>query len=611
MKASEKSLTFLRDQIIYIVPYFQRGYVWDENNWEGIWEELTANRDDCFLGSIILKAEEYSGREESCKTIIDGQQRLTTLTILLRALLDYYEEKGTDAETLLHFKELLFYRSTQWLESGSETVEVCKIEHSRLNVEDYTNVIEGKVDLKTIITDPAEGKVSSKILRCYKYFSDRLSSASFKDVGRIRNKLIVDKSKILVVIDLNNGENEQIIFDTINSTGVKLTASDIIKNAIFQNIKTTTSKRDALYSQYWQKQFEENDEVVESWLGTKGIGQNQRTYIDLFFYCFAIIKGFYNVASDKISDLATKYKEYIKNFTSDETTAFVKEICEYAQEYRDTFIGFDSLTSYRFTDDKNRLMQILETTKITAFDAFILYAVKNFNESKQAATFKNLERYVMRHYIIGNTTKMGSFTTDAAAMIQDNFDFNKELSDDLVSNVRLEDSLERINNNKAKLILFWVELHRHTDKSSDLYDTPLNYAYELEHVMPQAWQENWGLDVLPIKDAAGNDVPEEDAIRQRKEAVYQIGNMTLLTSRLNKKLQNYSFADKVNGALISRKQRDGMKKYASLSITKEVISVDPLVWDEAHIYKRTASLTKEIESIWPVEVAIATETQGN
>ena len=52
MKASEKSLTFLRDQLIYIVPYFQRGYVWDEENWEGIWQELTAKREDCFLGSI-------------------------------------------------------------------------------------------------------------------------------------------------------------------------------------------------------------------------------------------------------------------------------------------------------------------------------------------------------------------------------------------------------------------------------------------------------------------------------------------------------------------------------------------------------------------------------
>ena len=85
MEAKEKALTFLREQIIYIVPYFQRGYVWDEENWEGIWQELTAKREDCFLGSIILKKERYPGRAEVCKTIIDGQQRITALEAMVSA----------------------------------------------------------------------------------------------------------------------------------------------------------------------------------------------------------------------------------------------------------------------------------------------------------------------------------------------------------------------------------------------------------------------------------------------------------------------------------------------------------------------------------------------
>ena len=128
MEAKEKSLTFLREQFVYIVPYFQRGYVWNEDNWDGIWQELTAKRNDCFLGSIILKREKYLGREEECKTIIDGQQRLTTLTLLLRAFLDFYISKGvTDSETLQHFRELIFYRSTQWLETGSVTKEASPV----------------------------------------------------------------------------------------------------------------------------------------------------------------------------------------------------------------------------------------------------------------------------------------------------------------------------------------------------------------------------------------------------------------------------------------------------------------------------------------------------
>lgn len=75
-------------------------------------------------------------------------------------------------------------------------------------------------------------------------------------------------------------------------------------------------------------------------------------------------------------------------------------------------------------------------------------------------------------------------------------------------------------------------------------------------------------------------------------------NMTLLTSKLNKTLQNYSFSDKVNGAVIDKKKRAGMKDSSELLITKEVIQLEPLVWNEVEIHKRTEKLTAEIKQIW-------------
>ncbi len=274
------------------------------------------------------------------------------------------------------------------------------------------------------------------------------------------------------------------------------------------------------------------------------------------------------------------------------------KICEYANIYMDTFIGFDVITAYTYNDSKIRLLQILNAMKITAFDPFILFALKTYNEAKQIDVFKKLECYVMRHYVIGNTSKMGRFLQDAADMISGKFDFDEKLADDLISDVRFERALKYVNNTKARLLLFWVELYRHTQKESDLYNTPLNYAYELEHIMPQKWNMYWGLEVLPVLDENGAPLPADVATRTRNDAVYEIGNMTLLTSKLNKTLQNYCFKDKVEGAVISKKQRFGMKKFASLSITKEVINVDPLVWDEKKIYERTKVLTKEILSIW-------------
>ena len=608
MEAKEKALTFLRDQNIYIVPYFQRGYVWDEDNWEGIWQELTAKRTDCFLGSIILKKEAQPGRSETCKTIIDGQQRLTTLTVLLRAFMDFYiNRKGVlpGDPALQYFRQLIFYPTTKWTATGIETTEKCRVEHSRLNRKDYTDVIEGRInpeDLK-VNTDSKQGDVSSKILRCYKYFYDMLCNADDEEIGRARSKLIVDDSKILVVIDLNENENEQVIFDTINSTGVKLTASDIIKNALFQKIRSFGGDAEYLYQNNWQLCFEDTAETVATWMGTKGIGQNQRSNIDLFFYSFAIIKKFFHVPGDKMSDLAERYKEYIATLNAGEDCSFLYEICDYAKLYRDTFISFSDVTGFSFSDNKLRLLQILDAVNITAFDPFILYALKEFNSEKQDKLFSNLECYVMRHYIIGNSTKMGSFLQDAVKMIDGSFDFDAELSDDLISDNRIEKALKYINNTKAKLVLFWIELYRHTDPASDLCGVPLSYVYELEHIMPQKWRTNWDLEAVPILDQDGNPVSAEEGTQIRSEAIYEIGNMTLLSSKLNRELQNYCFKDKVNGTVIGKKNRPGMNKCTSLSITKEVINRDPLIWNEASIYERTKALTEEFKIIWPCKKA--------
>ncbi len=609
MKASEKSLTFLKEMTIYVVPYFQRGYVWNESNWEGIWEELTAPRKDCFLGSIILKKDKTVIRDddgyvvcETPKTIIDGQQRLTTLTILLRALYDFYSsQENPDEEFLHYFDDLFFYRYKKHLKGGIKAFRRCNIEHSRLNQMEYRAIIEGKVDQTQLLESKnKETAIQSSLLQCYKFFLKKLRAATEEELNLVCDKLTLDESKILVVINLDEDENEQAIFDTINSTGVKLTASDIIKNALFHKITKSPAALDDLYKATWQKTFEETQELLDQWLETKGIGQNQRSNIDHFFYSFAIIKEFFHVPGDKMTELAQKYKEYISGFSESETEIFIREICDYANIYKDTFMDFDDVTSYSYDDGRNRLLQILNTVKITAFDPFILYAISNYSEKEQESLFKKLETYVIRHYVIGNSSKMGRFLMDAADMIKGTFDFQEKLTDDLISDDRLERALKSVTNVKAKLLLFWIELHRQTNPESDHSVATLKYSFELEHIMPQKWIDYWGLDVLPIVDENGNRLPNEEAAKIRRAAIYEIGNMTLLTSRLNKELQNYAFSDKVNGREIKGKFRAGMKEFASLQITKEVIRTEPLVWNEEKISERTRRLTDEIKQIWPI-----------
>ena len=601
MEAKEKSLTFLREQVVYIVPYFQRGYVWKEENWTGIWDELTADRRDCFLGSIILKKDKIPGREGTYKTIIDGQQRLTTLTILLRAFYDYHIINNASDITLHQFRVLLFHPVSEWLETGVLTKEVYRIEHSRLNREDYQNIMDGKVNVSDIVMDGPADKISNPLLRCYRFFTEKIANAPDTELKRVQQKLMFDTSKILVVIDLDEEDNEQLIFDTINSTGVKLTAADIIKNALFHKVKKAGYSEEDIYKNTWENCFENEAETSSLWLETKGLGQNQRSNIDHFFYSYAIVKGIFSVPGDKMANLAEKYKDHINKMPNAEIIDFIKSICSYANTYRDTFIQFDDVTTYTYSDSAVRLLHILNTVKITAFDPFILhvFASSDYDDEKRAALFNQLECYVMRHYVIGNTSKMGSFLQDAVEFIDKPEKLEEKLTDDLISDVRLEHALRDINNTKAKLVLFWIELRRHTRKESDLYHTPLTYAYELEHIMPQKWEKHWGFGVQPIIDENGEKLPDDEATRIRNEAVYEIGNMTLLSSKLNKELQNYNFKDKVKGAVIKNRLKPGMELFASLSITKEVINRNPLVWNEKLIRERTKQLTEEFKEIWP------------
>ncbi len=613
MKASEKPLSFLKEAIVYRVPFFQRPYVWTETNWDGIWEELSAERGDCFLGSIILKRDDIPILDEkdgsvicsNVKTIIDGQQRLTTLTILLRAFRDYYERLGSEyAKYLKYFDDLIFYTSVKHLKFtiGVEVTERSKIEHSRLNNEVYKKIIEGKINwLDYAEYDSKQIAKLPELMQCYIYFQDRIAKTNEEEHIRICNKLTLDENKILVVIDLEQNENEQIIFDTINSTGVKLTASDIIKNAVFHSIRKKGTSVEKLYAETWQKCFEEDDELVDQWLELKGIGQNQRSNIDLFFYSFAILEGFFKIPGDKMSDLAQIYKTHLAGLSTDQTEAFLQKICDYADTYREYFIDKASQKTYTFEKDEERLLHILKTVKITAFDPFILYALKNYDEAKQLEYFKKVECYVVRHYVIGNSSRMGSFMQDASAMINGEFDFEEKLSEDIISDARFEQSLKSINNIKAKLLLFWVELYRQMKhKEYDLHSTELSYSYELEHIMPQKWNEHWKIEDLPVLDENGQPLPADIAVQERKQAVYEIGNMTLLKSKLNKTLQNYSFGDKVNGTVIDKKERKGMKDSIALSITKEIVQLTPPIWNEEQIHRRTAKLAEEIEQIWPV-----------
>jgi len=588
MEAHAKSLSFIGNEGRIKIPFFQRGYVWDERNWDDLISELMDFKRNHFLGSLILKQLKAVSGEPKQVLVIDGQQRLTTLSILLKSIHDLFSDEfkeRTKSSILMH----LFFKKKH-----TDKNYILKLQHSHIDTVAYKRVVESN----TIFAELSEiCENSSKILRCYKFFVEYLKGVDEKIRGRLFNELLDEENKILVVIDLSEKDNEQAIFDTINSAGVRLSSGDIIKNSLFQKALLLIENQDQvveLYENSWKNTFMLDHQTVQFWDSERTTGRLMRDNIEILLHSISVIDGFYDPDKHTLSDLGDLYKEKIEAISeSPKIESLIQEICEYALIYKENIANFDSSSLFSFEEPLRRLLQILDSLQITTFHPFVLFILKNEKlEKSREAIFRKLEKFVVRRLITNGDTKgYNKLCKEFISNIDNLTDKANERSDDAVSI-----GLKKIENRPAALLLFWIELRRRSlDQRFDLKE--LKYSYSLEHVMPQKWEEHWaGLPTKIRED--GTLLSIEESSRDRNARVYEIGNMTLLTTSLNSSLKNFEFKRKVDG----EGRKKGIKHYSSLSVTSEDI-VGPYnsgdaVWDEFKISARTKKLTEEVLSIW-------------
>jgi hypothetical protein len=586
MDAKSKAFSFLSNEGIVKIPFFQRPYVWEETNWSDLFEELINFRKNHFFGSLILKQQPARSGEPKEVLVIDGQQRLTTLSLLVKALFDSFAKDVRDnCEASLRAN--LFFKRYQ-----TDKDYHIKITHSKVDFESYELVLRSKLD--NLIPTPSGG--SNKIVQCYNYFKEKLSHESEDARKRLYNSILDNENKMLVVIDLINEDDEQSIFDTINSAGVRLSGADIIKNALFQRIielHGDLKKAISIYEATWEKTFLADAETIDYWATERLTGRFKRDNIELLLHAIAVIKGFFDPDLHTLSDLPELYKKKFNEFThANDIVEFAKEISEYGSTYRARIITFETNTLLTFADAHSRLLHILDMAQISTFHPFILLICKSYksDHAKQQSILKDLERYIVRRIISNAETKSYNKICKEFILAPDSINIKLE-SDDKVT-----DGLKNIANKNASIILFWIELYRRS-KDNKQGIKELVYNYSLEHIMPQQWQEHW-TDIPAKTRSDGTPMTEEESIEDRFSKVYWIGNMTLLTSSLNSSLRNFTYAVK----MIGEGRKKGTSAYADLSITKHDLvlpfEAGDRVWDEQRISQRTLNLTEEIFQIW-------------
>ncbi len=604
MEAHGQPLRFLCDEQILEIPFFQRAYVWNDDNWKDLLEDLLKTSGSHFLGSIILKrAKSITGTDDKA-IIIDGQQRLTTLSILIKALYDSIYNKR--AKLINDATEALFYTL-----KSSDSDYLLTINHSHNDRKQFEEVMGSVVDgeikspILSKLNEIKEDDPRLLIKRCYKFFYTQLMSISNEERINLWDNLFDKNNKILVVIDLDDNDQEQKIFDTINSSGVRLTSTDIIKNALYQKLIELTKDSDKIaeyYKRTWAETFEKDDSVVAYWNKEKSMGRLWRQNSELLLQTVAIIKGIFDVdKKHTIQQLADLYKTEIEDYTEQQLYDFIEEITKYANIYKEHIPDFNGKENFEYNNTEieaveQRVLHILDKNDISTFNPYIIYIFNTYEGQDKVIIEKlrEIEKYVMTYLITKKPTK--NFNKDCTTFINDKTgnEIKNRLKD--FTNAELKAGIvSKVSNKLGAEILFWIELKR---RLAPKYDTKtLQFNYQLEHIMPQKWETNWSN--VDYVDEQGNILQKNDDNKSRRyEKVYSLGNMTLLNGRLNASISNNNFQKKMEGD----GKKKGVIKYSSLSVTKddlvESIYNKGKQWNEQVIHERENYLGNEVVELW-------------
>lgn len=552
------------------IPFFQRAYVWNTDQWERFLEDMemvSTNNKPYFLGSVILKQQLTLSTQSvgDRRTVIDGQQRLTTLCIFFKVL--SLKLKNDHLANIFRLPMSSFDIA---------------LKHNHNDEQAFNTVINLTEEIVLPTTD--------HITMAYMFFKENVNVSKINPQNILTNIMFVG-------IDLSYDDDEQQIFDTINSLGVRLTTAELLKNYFFGRDEYQQ------YLNYWQNIFEANDDVKKYWDTEIVAGRIRRHFIDLFFYSFLQIKiqdNKYSVKSEdkkqytKVEGLFDSYKSFISEYNIDKQK-LIEEIKQYALLFKNNFdlqVLDSELPAESSMDRINAIIFGLENTTIIPYVLFILKNVSDVTEQK--AMFGFLESYLLRRMVCHSNTKNYN-SLFSESLINNEILSLEELKEHIENRsadnnyLPKDDELEigfkysKLVNKQATGILYFIESKL---RNRSLHSTAMLglKSYSLEHVMPKKWENNWPAVVTQ---------QEKDG---RNSALMTIGNLTIIPSSLNSSIRDSNWEIKKNGTI----SRPGLIQYASgLETFSQYLSED--IWDENKINHRANFLFEKAKIIWKVD----------
>ena len=551
----------------YRIPRYQRSYTWEEDHITDFWSDLNTGTTSYFIGSFVLNYGPQ--KEENYIEVIDGQQRLLTITIFMGVLRDLAKEMGDCKLAERIQRHCIAFENRR----GEQTFRILCGDSLREYFETY--IQNDKENITNSDTKKKEEKrVKSNYLSLKKKISEDMNKFSDKKSKLEYLQQLWDNiSNIKVIrIKIESEEDAYEIFETVNARGLDLTIADLLKNLIFKEIPQIKGEKD----QVKEKWIEIEDNIRET--GTE-LSKFVRYYW-LSKYTFITDKKLFKTIKREIGD----YKSFLDDLH--DTSFLFSDIIGENEEY------FDNIT------DGKKIFNSLQGIKVMGVSqCFVLFLtiLRNIDKlgTNPARIFKLIEHFSFNYHTISNlpgnkVEKIYSrYAIELEKIIQNNENiptcaqglFNrleKELKELRPKFAEFNDDfLEMSYKDSAKNRILIKYILSKINSLEEFGEYKLDFDnVNIEHILPRRPDKEWGLSPLQIKSY-----------------VDLLGNLTLVHKKINSKIGNKVIKYKI----------EELKK-SEIPITKELVNSligSNLKWDKTSILNRQSELSKiGYEKVW-------------
>ena len=612
----------------WVIPSYQRNYVWTEKGqWAPLWEDLMvlidrvrnadpqeADAEPHFLGTVITKQiPSYKpGRLIYYWSVVDGQQRLTTLQLLMAAARAVFIQRSlaTHASMLAGV-----------LANASDFVggpgDHYKIRHKTSETYEESDYAVFRIIVDSSLSAPSSGVPSGTPLGdCYNYFRDRvdawlrsLGDDDSGDYATAFNKAVLQKL-VVADIQLSQGQNSHAIFEALNARGKPLTEWEKIKNYILSlAVRKDDPDGDLTYREHLERY-----DADPYWRG----------HIDAFLLYFAwlevprarqLVLGGEEPRPERLR-MARLYREfryvgehlYRRNRT--ELEAMLGRLRYYADIYRAIDEGRDA-TSGGFSGDALKVMGRRHVLNLSSLVPVLMILIDRLGRGSEFdRILRVVDSYLMRRIALKGRYR--DFDSVAFSLVQALRDTDEEdiasvvlsrllairgwnwwpRDDEVTRHFRSGDMYHHISSARLRLLLGEIakEMHREKRYTSDGF-TLGNVT--IEHVAPQHWKPHWA-------EVFNFDGSDEDASRIGG-LVHRIGNLTVVS--YNSELSNSPWFNKKE-----------LLEQDNLELNQRLLrdiegrdDEDEVVWNEAEIDRRGIQLAGYVNRIWPHAEILAQE----